>query len=667
MMQGYRNIALFLFTMLFINPAVLFLLTDSAILTIMVTVAILGILALIATRATGALVYFINFSALFGLLLYAELIFTYSFSDYVIKDLYDIKQKHYFNKPFLRERFEDKEYIVDYVTNAQGFRIGAQDDQSAKVELVDWLFIGDSYTQGAQVDHEQLFTSLLYKDFPNKIILNVGVSGFGLSQELSYFKSEGRRLRPKKVFLQICNFNDFMKVTERQSDFSDYLMNYSNLYRSLIYPFKFENPAELPLGRWTEPFYPTQKQNTEYNIFYRGQSEAKKKDLETFEKLLIQMAEAVHLEGAELVVLQIPTKEQLYFRYLQEVVNGFKIDVRQLDMTFPNRFLKSLCEKRNIRHVDLFEKFSEAGKDVFFEYDEHLNPYGHQILASALADVLRSEKSGIDYLSQNNASDRYPSFNNDGSQICFQSLRDGNMELFVADPDLERQTRLTYNRVDELHPSFFDNESKLIFTEGDQEQGDTKIAWLDLQTKERGYWDNQNFGAIPSVDSRAGLAYAKWTKDLAGRMTTPVLAISSVSGKSEKVISSDRYESWRPVQWGDSIIYISKRKGVFGLYMYSRKTESETVLKLGPGDIWDPNFSPDGRHLVFSMKENNQWDLFLMNLYDRRIVRLTNTRGDEWDPTFSPDGRYIYFAGIFGLRNGIYRLPVNVVKNQLSR
>lgn len=658
MTQNYRHIALLLFTVLVVNPAIIYLITNSAVVVILAMVTVIATFQTIIKKAPGTLVYFINFTSLLGLFLYAEVIFTCSFRDYVITDLYDIRQTYYFNKSFLRERFSDKEYIVDYVTNAQGYRIGAEDDQSGEIDKVDWLFLGDSYTQGAQVANEQLFTSLLYHDFPQKIILNAGISGFGLPEELNYFKNEGRKLRPKKVFLQICNFNDFMKVIERKSDFSDYLMNYSNLYRSLLYPIKFENPAELPLGRWTEPFYPTRKLNADYNIYFREQSEIKKKDLDNFERLLTEIATSVREIGAELVVFQLPSKEQLYFHYLDEVITGFDLDIREFDMTIPNRFLKSLCESREIKYLDLFDAFSNAEKEVFFTYDEHLNPFGHEILASALSAFLISERFDVEYLSQSNSGDRYPSFNGDGSKICFQSMRDGNMELFLTDRNLLHQTRLTFNSIDELHPSFFDKGTKILFTEGDQERGDTRISWLDLESRTRGYIERDSFGAIPNAVHDQIVTYAKWTKDRFGKMTLPVIAAFDISRQEEKIITSSQYESWRPVQWHDSIAYISKRNNVFGLYVYSLSSETESVLMEGPGDIWDPSFSPDGRKIVFSMKQNDQWDLFSMDLRDRKPIRLTDTIGDEWDATFSPDGRFIYFAGVFGLRNGIYRMAV---------
>ena len=51
--------------------------------------------------------------------------------------------------------------------------------------------LGDSFTQGAQVDFGDLFTSRLSERFPDKIILNAGISGLGIGHEYNYFVGSG--------------------------------------------------------------------------------------------------------------------------------------------------------------------------------------------------------------------------------------------------------------------------------------------------------------------------------------------------------------------------------------------------------------------------------------------------------------------------------------------
>jgi hypothetical protein len=209
--------------------------------------------------------YLINLLVLASVLFYAEVLFRFVFKEYIIDDFYHIVGNTYINKPFLEKHINDKEYSVLYRTDNYGFRIDQSMIDNIDIDKCDWLFIGDSFTQGAQVEYRDLFTSQLYRMAPDKIIVNAGISGLGIAQELELYRSLYPKLKPKKVFLQLCNFNDFMNVELRQPALTEYLMEYSDLVRSILYNIKFQSPGELPLGRWTEPFYSIESQNQKRN------------------------------------------------------------------------------------------------------------------------------------------------------------------------------------------------------------------------------------------------------------------------------------------------------------------------------------------------------------------------------------------------------------------
>ena len=135
--------------------------------------------------------------------------------------------------------------------------------------------------KGAQVEYNQLFSSLIYKDFPDKVIVNAGISGAGLYDELNYFKDKGKKLSPKVVFLQIGAFNDFMNIREHQPSLQDYIMEWSALYR--YFEYNIANSDELPLGRWTEPFFPNKEDNIDNNIFFKQTSDYKEADKRGFQ------------------------------------------------------------------------------------------------------------------------------------------------------------------------------------------------------------------------------------------------------------------------------------------------------------------------------------------------------------------------------------------------
>src|SRR5699024_7170958 len=121
----------------------------------------------------------------------------------------------------------------------------------------------------------------------------------------------------------------------------------------------------------------------------KEQSEKKSKDLRNFKRYFEKFAEKVKENGAELVVIQIPTKEQVYYKYLEEVITNFSIDASKLDLAFPNRLLAEFSQDHYVQHLDLLSDFSETHYDLFFHFDEHLNSNGHERIAKSIAGMER--------------------------------------------------------------------------------------------------------------------------------------------------------------------------------------------------------------------------------------------------------------------------------------
>lgn len=668
----FKRLVIVLAILLLVNPFVLYLVLGRlvpSLLIPLVTVALLTVLVENKSlKSIGILLF--NLVIVASILLHAEAVFTYRFADYIIEDLYNVKHNYYFNKPYLDKTFRDKEFLVQYKTNKQGLRIGAEDDPETEVTAADWLFIGDSYTQGAQVQYEELYTSKLFDYFPNKIIINAGISGLGIVDEYYYYIHEGHKLGAKKVFLQICNFNDFMNVNKRGFGFSDYLMQHSNFARFVLYGFKYANPAELPLGRWTEPFYPDEKSNRDFNVFYKEQSEKKKRDLRNFKLYFEKFAQKVKADGAELVVVQIPTKEQVYYKYLDEVITNFNIDASKLDLDFPNRLLAELCEAHQVKHLDLLSDFTNTSSDLFFQFDEHLNVTGHEQIAKSLAN-LDPDSNDQTYgppilISKLNVGDRYPVFvGSDNNSLTYQSFRDGNMELFTADSSFENIRRITWNSVDEIHPWTSPNGTRLVCTEGDQSTNNTKVVLMNIDGSDRRYITNQEnvFGAIPVFNFQGNrIAYAEWTQaENSGYLSNPRIVIYDLRIGEKSYITTDDYESWRPIfsPDGHKLYFISKEDDdQFDVFEYTLSEGTKRNITNSPYDEWDPAISKDGKKLVYAAKQQGNWDLILLELETNRSYPLTRSLGNEWDPTFSPSGQYVYYAATYGLRNGIFKIAL---------
>jgi Tol biopolymer transport system component len=338
-----------------------------------------------------------------------------------------------------------------------------------------------------------------------------------------------------------------------------------------------------------------------------------------------------------------------------------------IDLERPNRLIADLAKELNLQFLDLLPAFRAANGNVFFDYDEHLNAFGHGVMAAAIGDHLERFQgpSQARLVSRDLTSDRYPVLSPDGTMLSYQSLRDGNMELFVSDPALEQPRRITFNDVDEAHPMLSKDGSTLIFTEGSPESMRTRVVAMRTDGSKRTALtaEANEFGAIPTFSrSNTRIAYAGWTYDeQTGRYTLPKIMVLDLLSGQRSTITPDDAESWRPVFSPDerSLIYISKRDGQFDLYATHLSTGRETRLTATPFDEWDPTFTPDGERIVYAARAEGNWDLFALNLTTRQVARLTSSRGDEWDPSVSPDGVSLLFAGRFGLLEALFRMPLH--------
>lgn len=603
-------------------------------------------------------IYLVNFIAIGGIWLHVELLVRTRFHDYVMDDLYEQHGWYYFNRPRLVTRLTDKEYAADYLTNREGYRIGYSQDVERSVEQVDWLFLGDSYTQGAQVPFESLYTTLLYRRYPDRVVLNAGVSGWGLYESLAFLEDRGVRLRPKIVFVQVSNFNDFMKVAPRRAGFSDYLMQESEAVRLLLQNIKYVNPTNLPLGRWVEPFYPTDEENRLYNVFYTPSSKEKSRDLAEISIVTRKLANAAARLGARLVLVEIPTKEQVSFKYLEEAVSALKIDPRKLDLERPNRLLRAIADSLGVAVIDPLEAWRQPGTFPFFHYDEHLSATGHEMLAGAIDAFLQKEgvASASTIASTSYAGDRSPQFVGTDT-LVFHSPRDGNSELLRADIATWSEHRLTTDDVSESHPIVLPGDKELVFVVGDAEAGTTHLWKSDREGRGavRVEPNDSGYAAIPAVfGDGTRLVFPSWgPSPNAQRLSLTLLDLRT--GVRETLPQSTA-QVWRPAVHPNNryIAYIGRVGSQYDLFELDLQARTTRQLTSTAYDEWDPTYSPDGTEIVYAARRDGNWDLMRLARDGGSPVRLTQTLGDEWDPQVSPDGQRIAFGGEYGLMRGIY-------------
>jgi len=101
-------------------------------------------------------------------------------------------------------------------------------------------------------------------------------------------------------------------------------------------------------------------------------------------------------------------------------------------------------------------------------------------------------------------------------------------------------------------------------------------------------------------------------------------------------------------------------------------SKGKTLLQTGMGDVeqfGNLTWSPDGTTIAFSGMVEGQSDIFAYNLDTKNVAQLTNDEYSDYAPNYSPDGKHLVFssdrAGVSkGLKAATY--PLNLALLDLS-
>lgn len=221
-------------------------------------------------------------------------------------------------------------------------------------------------------------------------------------------------------------------------------------------------------------------------------------------------------------------------------------------------------------------------------------------------DIYLTDPEGSDpvLLTDNTAHDNAPAFSPDGTRIAFESDVDGDFEIFVMDLDGGNLVQLTNNEFPDFGPAWSPDGSLIAFHA--TPENETDIFVMDA--------DGTN---IRQVTDTNGL---------------------------------DRSVTWAPD--GQRVIYQSDRSGGREIYLTNINTGATARVTSNPFYDGLPDLSPNGSQIVFgSSREDMDEEIWVMRIDGDNPVRLTVRLGLDDDPVWSPDGSQIIFEC---LTNGNY-------------
>ena len=72
--------------------------------------------------------------------------------------------------------------------------------------------------------------------------------------------------------------------------------------------------------------------------------------------------------------------------------------------------------------------------------------------------------------------------------------------------------------------------------------------------------------------------------------------------------------------------------------------ERQLTSSDGPIGARSPDFSPNGRRILFADDRTGNYELWIMKANGRHEVQITHTPYEEQEPVFSPNGKRIVFG-----------------------
>lgn len=304
------------------------------------------------------------------------------------------------------------EFTTAMRTNADGFRgppLEVGQRQPGEIRI---LYIGDSFVEAKQVPEEERFAErtekLLEKKLGRPVIVRaLGVGGAEPARELLFYRRLGRSFDPDIVVQVLFPENDLLGMTGSYSFVRDVTgeLSVENVWvdapPSCSWKCQLLRRSELAIQAYrllrrlrempsADPLLGDFGMYTE-----RGQRKwERERRFEVTSAFVDALRDEVERDGARFLVLLMPGAFEIHAPWQEEIRQKY-IETASTEWRssgLMDMFEESLRSKR-IDLLDLRPLFLSAATDhpdgfLYYPLDPHLQPEGHRITASAVADYL---------------------------------------------------------------------------------------------------------------------------------------------------------------------------------------------------------------------------------------------------------------------------------------
>ncbi len=247
------------------------------------------------------------------------------------------------------------------------------------------------------------------------------------------------------------------------------------------------------------------------------------------------------------------------------------------------------------------------------------------------------------------------------TKIYFVSERTGNKEVWSMDYDGSNQKQVTNYKTITRDPVVSADGKLLAFTT--YAAGTPQVRIHSTLTGNRVTFVNPKSSMVLTPEFTPNgkqLLFSTRLEELDGFAQ---LYIADVDGGDLRRLSNVRAIEVSPrvnPKTGNDVLFIRSNQ----LWHMNINGGDLERLTDGTGEVSNPAWSPDGHHIAFSWTRGydpGNFNIFEMDIADRKYVQLTHGTGNNENPWWAPDGLHLAFSTARGTGKGqqIYTMLVD--------
>ena len=285
------------------------------------------------------------------------------------KGIINYEDKLIFNYPNINNK---KAFGKKVYTDSNGFRIPKKIKHEKKNKK-DIYFVGGSVTFGKGVKQEDTFSGILNKEIKDYNIVNAGVVGSNLENNIEIIKTKINKKNLKSIFINyslddLANIDEIIKFEDNGANKKDTLYKKLKNNKFTVYFNKLIRTQSTIYIMLKGYIFDTEK------VFYKQSLNNYKNDnnLKILKKLIGNLSKID--PNNKIVFIMIPYSHQI------NIENCTQDDLAEKEI------VKTIANNniRLIRFKEFFCKDKNREK-IFFKYDPaHLSNYGHKLVAKIL-------------------------------------------------------------------------------------------------------------------------------------------------------------------------------------------------------------------------------------------------------------------------------------------